>query len=110
MELTFAVYAATSGFPKSEIFALANQMRRAAVSIPSNIAEGQARPTRPQFLHFLHISSGSLAELQTQLILARGLRYATPLLLDRCEALAYELQKMLPALIRQLEVKAEEGQ
>ena len=106
MELTYSVYAATADFPKSEMFALTQQMRRAAVSIPSNIAEGHARRTQRQFRHFLKIASGSLAELQTQLILARGLGYTTPTLLDRCDALAYELQKMIPALMRHLEAKA----
>ena len=106
MELAYAVYAATAEFPKSEMFALAQQMRRAVVSVPSNIAEGHARRTQRQFRHFLKIASGSLAELQTQLILGRGLGYTTPANLDRCDALAYELQKMLPALIRQLEAKA----
>ena len=102
MDLTYAVYAATATFPKAELFALVQQMRRAVVSIPSNIAEGHARHTPRQFRHFLRIAGGSLAELQTQLILARGLGYATPVLLDRCDALAFELQKMLPALIAKL--------
>jgi four helix bundle protein len=102
MDLTYAIYAATSVFPKSELFALVQQMRRAAISIPSNIAEGHARQSTRQFRHFLRIASGSLAELQTQLILARGLGYATPALLDPCDALAYELQKMLPAFIAKL--------
>jgi four helix bundle protein len=65
----------TAQFPKSEIFGLSAQMRRAAVSIPSNIAKGQARSSSKEFLHFLSISLGSLAELSTQIELAGRLGY-----------------------------------
>jgi four helix bundle protein len=76
VELAETVYRVTARFPKSELFALSSQMRRAAVSIPSNIAEGRARDSRREFLHFLSISRGSLAELDTQLELAIRLDYA----------------------------------
>ncbi len=69
------VYRCTSEFPKNEIYGLAAQMRRAAVSIPSNIAEGQARSSSKEFLHFLSFSLGSLAELETQLELTSRLGY-----------------------------------
>ncbi|HEX5228429.1 MAG TPA: four helix bundle protein [Bryobacteraceae bacterium] len=75
VELAETVYRVTSRFPKSEIFALSSQMRRAAVSIPSNIAEGRSRDSRREFLYFLSISRGSLAELETQLELAIRLDY-----------------------------------
>jgi four helix bundle protein len=75
VELAETVYRVTSRFPKSELFALTAQMRRAAVSIPSNIAEGRARDSSREFLHFLAISRGSLAELDTQLELAIRLDY-----------------------------------
>jgi four helix bundle protein len=75
VELAETVYRVTARFPKSELFALSSQMRRAAVSIPSNIAEGRSRSSTREFLHFLSISQGSLAELETQLELAIRLDY-----------------------------------
>src|SRR5271154_4345955 len=75
LDLVEIIYRSTAEFPKSEIFGLAAQMRRAAVSIPSNIAEGQARTSSKEFLHFLSIALGSLAELATQLELANRLGY-----------------------------------
>ena len=75
MSLAKAVYSLTSTFPREENSGLTGQMRRAAVSVPSNIAEGAARATRKEFLHFLSIARGSLSELDTQLILARDLGY-----------------------------------
>ncbi len=68
------IYVMTSEFPASERFGLVSQMRRAAVSVPSNVAEGSVRHSRRQFAHFLEISLGSLAELETQLELARELK------------------------------------
>jgi four helix bundle protein len=75
LDLVETIYRCTSEFPISEIYGLAAQMRRAAVSIPSNIAEGQARSSSKEFLHFLSYSLGSLAELETQLELASRLGY-----------------------------------
>jgi four helix bundle protein len=69
------VYRATSSFPKTEIYALTSQIRRAAVSIPSNIAEGQGRSSTRDFLHFLSVAQGSLMELETQIIIAEQLGY-----------------------------------
>ena len=69
------VYEATKTFPKDELYALTNQLRRAAVSIPSNIAEGHARDSTKEFLHHLSFALGSLAEVETQLILAQDLQY-----------------------------------
>jgi len=76
VELAETVYRLTARFPKAELFCLTAQMRRAAVSIPSNIAEGRARNSSREFLHYLSISRGSLAELETQLELAIRLKYA----------------------------------
>ncbi|MBI5934372.1 MAG: four helix bundle protein [Chloroflexi bacterium] len=77
IELVKLVYGLTQGFPKSEIYGLASQMQRAAVSVPSNIAEGQGRQHTGEFRQFLYIALGSAAELDTQLIVAVELGYAT---------------------------------
>lgn len=76
MALAKQVYALTAHFPREELYGLTSQMRRAAVSVPSNIAEGAARLGKREFLHFLSMARGSLSELDTQLILARDLGYA----------------------------------
>ncbi len=76
MDLSISVYRLTETFPRSETYGLSSQMRRAAVSVPSNIAEGAARSTRKDFRHFVIMARGSLAELQTQLILAGRLGYS----------------------------------
>lgn len=73
MDLVEGVYRVTKAFPKDEVYGLTSQIRRAVVSIPSNIAEGQSRMTSGEFIHFLGIARGSLAELETQIILAQRL-------------------------------------
>ncbi|MDZ4856491.1 MAG: four helix bundle protein [Nitrospirota bacterium] len=70
MDLAAQVYSLTARFPKEELYGLTSQIRRSAVSIPSNIAEGAARHSRKEFIQFLHIASGSVAELETQRLLA----------------------------------------
>jgi four helix bundle protein len=75
MTLVEMVYRATAGFPKAELFGLVNQIRRCAVSIPSNIAEGAARNSTREWVQFLGVSCGSLSELETQLELATRLGY-----------------------------------
>lgn len=69
------IYKLTSRFPKDELYGLVSQMRRAAVSIPSNIAEGQGRRNAKEFIQFLYIAKGSLAEIETQLIICQRLNY-----------------------------------
>lgn len=76
IKLVKAIYGLTRAFPRDEQFALTSQMRRAAVSIPSNIAEGAARGTRKEFAHFLTLARGSLSELDTQVTISRELGYA----------------------------------
>ena len=75
MELVQEIYAATACFPREEVYALTNQMRRAAVSIPSNIAEGAARTGKKEFMQFLSITRGSLSELETQILISEKLGY-----------------------------------
>ena len=75
MDLVSALYDTTESFPKRETFSLTDQMRHAAVSVPSNIAEGQAHYTDREFRHFLRLSRGSLAELETQVLIARQRNY-----------------------------------
>ena len=75
MELVTEVYRVTSDFPREEIYGLTSQMRRAAVSVPSNIVEGAARTSSKEFLQFLSIARGSLSELETQILISQNLGY-----------------------------------
>ncbi len=75
MDLVEIFYKLTSAFPEEEKFGLINQMRRAVVSIPSNVAEGAARKSNKEFIQFLHVALGSLAELETQYLIAVRLKY-----------------------------------
>jgi four helix bundle protein len=77
IELVVKIYKMTDGFPKHEMYGLSQQMRKSAVSIPSNIAEGSGRKGTKEFLQFLSISQGSMAELETQLIIAEKLGYCS---------------------------------
>lgn len=107
IELTVLVYRLTEGFPKREIYGLAAQSRRAGVSIPSNIAEGYGRGSRKEYLQFLSIAQGSLKELETQVILAERLAYATAAQAQRILIDAEIVGKMLGSLIRSLRAKDE---
>jgi len=75
IEMVTKIYSLTRNFPKEELYGLTNQMRRAAVSVPSNIAEGAGRNSNKELMQFLFIASGSLAELETQIIIANNLGY-----------------------------------
>ena len=105
MLLTKGVYGLTASFPADERFGLVSQMRRAAISVPSNIAEGQARQGTREFLQFLSHASGSLAELETQLLLSLDLSFCKKGEVDEVGALIGELQKMIAALRRSLEAR-----
>jgi len=102
MEITKDIYKVTEIFPKSELFGLTSQMRRAAVSIPSNIAEGNGRYYRKEYLQFLHISQGSLLELMTQIELSKELGFLQQNDFFRLYNKAVSLNKMLKSLIRGL--------
>jgi four helix bundle protein len=102
IELVKEIYRLTKPFPADERFGLISQMRRAAVSIPSNIAEGQARKTTGEFVQFVSHAEGSLAELDTQLVLAVELGYSSATQVACATELVSELKRMLNALRRAL--------
>ena len=102
IELTTEIYRVVKKFPKEETYVLSDQLRRAAISIPSNIAEGQARQHTLEFKQFLYISLGSLAELNTQLIIAKELGYISNTVLIESEIKVVELRKMISTLINRL--------
>lgn len=105
--LAAAVYEATSGFPKREWYGIAAQLRRAAVSIASNIAEGQGRLTRRDFLHFPAISRESLLELQTQLAIALELGYLNRTAYAMLERQSAEILRMLNGLIESIKPQSD---
>lgn len=102
MTLAKQIYQITQAFPDTEKFGLMSQMRRAAVSVPSNIAEGQARNTTGEFIQFLSHAVGSVSELDTQLTLSVELGYCSPAKAQEAQALILELRKMLSALRKRL--------
>lgn len=102
MELTVAIYRFTQAFPREEAFGLISQLRRAAISIPSNIAEGHGRMNAREFKHFLLIARASNCELQTQLEVSANLKFGDPELGNKAEMLSQEIEKMLFALLSRL--------
>jgi four helix bundle protein len=110
MDLTVDIYTATKSFPKEELYGLISQIRRSAVSISSNIAEGHARNTTGEFIQFIGIAKGSIAELETQIILAYRLGYidnsAKEVLLDKVK----DVSKMLMGLSKSLKLKKSKPQ
>lgn len=101
-EIALLVYRASQSFPKSELYGLTAQIRRAAVSVPSNIVEGCSRESRAEYLHFLEIAFGSLRELHYQLDLARRLGYLDKSPTAEWDARITEGEKVLGALIRSI--------
>jgi four helix bundle protein len=99
VEMTLAIYRTTTSFPKDELFGLTSQMRRAAVAVASNIAEGYGRNSKGEYKQFLGIARGSNFELQTQLLIAIELGYSKPEHLAHAESLSNAVAKMLNALI-----------
>ena len=102
IDLTTLIYALSANFPKSEIYGLSSQMRRAAVSIASNIAEGSARGTKKDFKQFVMIARGSTCELQTQLLIAGRLGFASEQTVEELIGKANEIASMLSGLSKYL--------
>ena len=104
-KLCCMIYKETRIFPKDEQYILVPQIRRAAVSIPSNTAEGYGRKTTKEYIQFLYIAYGSLCELETQILLANDLGYLSADKFKDIQAAIEEVERMLKALIRSLEGK-----
>ncbi|MDB5260125.1 MAG: four helix bundle protein [Candidatus Nomurabacteria bacterium] len=101
-QLTLDIYSATKKFPKEELFGLVSQMRRSAVSIPSNVAEGNGRFGRKDHLQFIRIAYGSGSELETQLLLSRDLKYVSEEEFKKLNILLDEVMRMLNKLASSL--------
>ena len=106
VEMVAEVYKLTDSFPKREVYSLTDQIRRAAVSVPSNIAEGQGHHNNREFLHFLRHSSGSLAELETQLHIAGRLGYTDAASAARILERVHEVGRILNGLIGSIREQA----
>jgi four helix bundle protein len=105
IQLSVAMYKLTKDFPREEIYGLSSQIRRAAVSVPSNIAEGHGRLGTGEYRQFLGIARGSNFELQTQLEIARALEFGSSKLLDEAEGLSLEVGKMISGILNALKDK-----
>jgi four helix bundle protein len=99
IELVKRIYEITASFPQHEVFGLTSQVRRSVVSIPSNIAEGAARQTTKELVNFLHISQGSLSELDTQLDISYELKYINETDRQDLDNIMVRINKMLSGLI-----------
>jgi four helix bundle protein len=102
IDLTVCVYRLTQNFPKEETYGLISQLRRASVSVASNIAEGRGRLNPGEFRQFLGVALGSIFEIKTQLIVARRLEMATSAAIDEATSLSEEISKMLTSFIQSL--------
>ena len=102
IQMTLAIYRLTIGFPKEELYGLTSQVRRAGVSVASNIAEGYGRMSTGEYKQFLGMARGSNSEVQTQLVIARELGYGNSQVLQEAESLSIEVGKMLLAILRKL--------
>ena len=105
IELTVGVYQLTSAFPHSERFGLTNQMRRASVSIASNIAEGYGRATKGEYVQFLGHARGSCSELETQIFIAKKLGFGAPASLQTTESLCNDVGRLLGELMKSIRSK-----
>lgn len=105
-QLVLAVYQASAGFPQSEVYALSSQIRRAAISIASNIAEGCGRKTETEFARFLQIAMGSASEVQYDLLLARDLGFLSESAFQPLERDIVDVKRMLTALMQKLNAES----
>jgi four helix bundle protein len=105
IQLTIKVYRLTQEFPREELYGLTSQMRRSAVSLPSNIAEGHGRLNTAEFRQFLGIARGSNFELQTQLEIARTLKFGNQRLIDEAEGLSHEVGKMIYSILESTKIR-----
>ncbi len=104
IELVTDIYQATAKFPKEEQYGLTSQLRRASVSVPSNIAEGQARFSKPDFRHFLRQARGSVAEVETQIVISKNLGFLEEKIASSLLRKAAELGRILNGLIRSIKI------
>jgi four helix bundle protein len=102
MQMVRTVYELTAQFPTAERFGLSGQMRRAAISVPSNIAEGYGRVTTGEFIQFLGHARGSSAEVETQLMIAKDLHFGSDQTIHDAERLCFEVSRLLTGLMRSL--------
>lgn len=108
-KLCLEIYRLTKIFPDDERYGLTSQMRRAAVSVSSNIAEGYGRKTTPEYIHSLYITYGSICELETQILLSIDLNYINPDNMRKVQDDLNEVERMIKALIKSLESKGSTG-
>jgi len=102
VELAILIYKLTSKFPKEEVYGISSQLKRASVSVASNIAEGSIRGSKKDFCHFLRMASGSIAELQTQIEICKHLPFGEKLDYNEIDSLSVEINKMTHGLINKL--------
>ncbi|OHA95186.1 MAG: four helix bundle protein [Candidatus Zambryskibacteria bacterium RIFCSPHIGHO2_02_FULL_39_16] len=102
IDLATLTYKLTDKFPREEIYGISSQLKRAAVSVASNIAEGSIRGSKKDFCHFLRIASGSIAELQTQIEICKHLPFGEKLDYNEIDGLSVEINKMIHGLINKL--------
>jgi four helix bundle protein len=104
-QLCLEIYKLTKNFPKEEQYNLSSQLRRAAISVPSNIAEGYGRKTKPDYIRSLYIAYGSTCEIETQAMIAEDLGYISRNIMANIQEDIREVERMLKALIKSLENK-----
>lgn len=104
-DLSIEIYKATQTFPEEEKYGMSSQMRRAAVSIPSNIAEGHGRNSKKEFIHFLSIARGSVSELMTQLLISQKLEFCSEQITSEIISNLTEIDKMIVGLIKYLKTE-----
>jgi four helix bundle protein len=109
IELVKSIYEITQLFPSNEQFGLVSQMRRAAVSIPSNIAEGCGRNSDKELIHFLYIALGSASELETQIIISKELNFLQTEKSEQMQGLIFEIIKMTSSLIKSIRTRDEKS-